>query len=141
MIKKLFNCLLISFLFIGCTTTKEIIKEVPVEVIREVEKTIYVHDTTYTKDSVIMYQKGDTIFKEKLVYKYVGKTVHDTLITHDTIPQIINTETTITKTVNKPQWWPVWLCLGIACVVILLTKTDIVKYIKDFINFIIKLFK
>lgn len=139
--KKILYIIIASLVFIGCTTTKEVIKEVPVEVIREIEKTVYVHDTTYTKDSVIIYQKGDTIFKEKLVYKYVGKTVHDTLISHDTIPQIINTETTITKTVNKPQWWPVWLCLVIACVVILVTKTKIVKYIKDFISYIIKLFK
>lgn len=106
---------LIPFILIGCSAPKEIIKEVPVEVVKEVEKTVFVHDTTYTKDSVIVYQKGDTIYKEKLVYKYVGKTVHDTLIAHDTIPKpIYNTEI---KTVNKPQWWPVWLMLGviIAC--------------------------
>ena len=66
--KKIFSILFLSVLFIGCTTVKEVVKEVPVEVIMEVEKTVYVHDTTYTKDSVIVYQKGDTIFKEKLIY-------------------------------------------------------------------------
>lgn len=139
--KKLFSLLVLSVLFIGCTTVKEVIKEVPVEVIREVEKTVYVHDTTYTKDSVIIYQRGDTIFKEKLIYKYVGKTVHDTLITHDTIPQIINTETTVTKTVNKPQWWPVWLAVGIVLLYLLLTKTNFGEIIKNFIKYVIKLFK
>ena len=139
--KKLLYIIAASLVFIGCTTTKEVIKEVPVEVIREVEKTVYVHDTTYTKDSVIVYQKGDTIFKEKLIYKYVGKTVHDTLRTHDTIPQIINTETTITKTVNKPQWWPVWLALGIVLLYFLISKTKFVSIIKEFIKYIIKLFK
>ena len=139
--KKIFNLLVLSVLFIGCTTVKEVIKEVPVEVIREVEKTVYVHDTTYTKDSVIIYQRGDTIFKEKLIYKYVGKTVHDTLRTHDTIPQIINTETTVTKTVNKPQWWPVWLAVGIVLLYLLLTKTNFGEIIKNFIKYVIKLFK
>lgn len=139
--KKIFNLLVLSVLFIGCTTVKEVIKEVPVEVIREVEKTVYVHDTTYTKDSVIVYQRGDTIFKEKLIYKYVGKTVHDTLRTHDTIPQIINTETTVTKTVNKPQWWPVWLTVGIVLLYLLLTKTNFGEIIKNFIKYVIKLFK
>lgn len=139
--KKLFSLLVLSALFIGCTTVKEVIKEVPVEVIREVEKTVYVHDTTYTKDSVIIYQRGDTIFKEKLIYKYVGKTVHDTLRTHDTIPQIINTETTVTKTVNKPQWWPVWLAVGIVLLYLLLTKTNFGEIIKNFIKYVIKLFK
>lgn len=139
--KKIFSILFLSVLFIGCTTVKEVVKEVPVEVIREVEKTVYVHDTTYTKDSVIVYQKGDTIFKEKLIYKYVGKTVHDTLRTHDTIPQIINTETTVTKTVNKPQWWPVWLALGIVFIYLLLTKTSFIEWVKNFIKYVIKLFK
>jgi len=139
--KKLFSLLVLSVLFIGCTTIKEVVKEVPVEVIREVEKTVYVHDTTYTKDSVIVYQKGDTIFKEKLIYKYVGKTVHDTLRTHDTIPQIINTETTVTKTVAKPQWWPVWLAVGIVLLYLLLTKTNFGEIIKNFIKYVIKLFK
>ena len=128
--KKIFSIFVLSVIFVGCTTVKEVIKEVPVEVIREVEKTVYVHDTTYTKDSVIVYQKGDTIFKEKLIYKYVGKTVHDTLISHDTIPQIINTETTITKTVNKPQWWPVWLALGVVLLYLLISKTKFVSIIK-----------
>ena len=139
--KKLFSLLVFSVLFIGCTTVKEVIKEVPVEVIREVEKTVYVHDTTYTKDSVIIYQRGDTIFKEKLIYKYVGKTVHDTLRTHDTIPQIINTETIVTKTVNKPQWWPVRLAVGIVLLYLLLTKTNFGEIIKNFIKYVIKLFK
>ena len=139
--KKIFSIFVLSVIFVGCTTVKEVIKEVPVEVIREVEKTVYVHDTTYTKDSVIVYQKGDTIFKEKLIYKYVGKTVHDTLISHDTIPQIINTETTITKTVNKPQWWPVWLALGVVLLYLLISKTKFVSIIKEFIKYIIKLFK
>ena len=135
--KKIFSIFVLSILFVGCTTVKEVVKEVPVEVIREVEKTVYVHDTTYTKDSVIMYQKGDTIFKEKLIYKYVGKTVYDTLRTHDTIPQIINTETTVTKTVAKPQWWPVWLAVGIVFLYLLLTKTKFIEIIK----YILKLFK
>lgn len=132
---------LIPILLVGCTAPKKIIREVPIEVIKEVEKKVYVHDTTYTKDSVIVYQKGDTTFKEKLIYKYVGKTVHDTLRTHDTIPQIINTETTVTKTVNKPQWWPIWLSLGIILLYFLITKTKSVNIIKEFIKYIIKLFR
>ena len=140
------NIIAIIFLFLlfllpSCTNVKEIIKEVPVEVVKEVEKKVFVHDTTYTKDSVIVYQRGDTIFKEKLIYKYVGKTVHDTLRTHDTIPQIINTETTVTKTVNKPQWWPVWLAVGIVLLYLLLTKTNFGEIIKNFIKYVIKLFK
>ena len=131
---------IIPFILIGCTTPKEIIKEVPVEVIKEVEKKVYVHDSIHTTDSIIMYQKGDTIFKEKIKYVYIQKTVHDTLATHDTIPQIVNTETTITNTVKEPQWWPVWLALSIVLLYLLITKTKFVNIIKEFIKYIIKLF-
>ena len=132
---------IIPILFIGCTTPKEIIREVPVEVIKEVEKKVYVHDTTYTHDSTIIYQKGDTVFKDHIKYIYVGKTVHDTLISHDTVPKpIYNTE--IKEVVkNVPQWWPVWLSVGLIAVYLLITKTKFVKLIKDFIKYIILIFK
>lgn len=128
---------IIPFILIGCTTPKEIIREVPVEVIKEVEKKVYVHDSIYTTDSVIVYQKGDTIFKEQIKYKYIQNTIYDTLRTHDTIPQIVNTETTITNTVKEPQWWPVWLAVGIVLLYLLLTKTKFIEIIK----YILKLFK
>lgn len=128
--------LLIPLMLFSCKT-KEIIREVPVEVIREVEKTVYVHDSIDVHDSVFVYIKGDSVFKEHTKYIYVGKTVHDTLATHDTIPQIINTETTVTKTVNKPQWWPVWLALGLILCYLLITKTRIIENIK----YLLKLLK
>lgn len=101
---------IITILFIGCCTPKEIIREVPVEVVHDVYHDVYIHDTTHITDSTIIYQKGDTVFKEKYKYIYTEKQVHDTTVTHDTIdkPVYITKE----KTVNKPQWWPVWLFCG-----------------------------
>ena len=139
--KKLFSLLVLSVLFIGCTTVKEVIKEVPVEVVHDVHHNIYIHDTTHVTDSTIIYQKGDTVFKEKYINKYIERIVHDTLKTHDTIPQIINTETTKIVTKNKPQWWPVWLAVGIVLLYLLLTKTNFGEIIKNFIKYVIKLFK
>lgn len=139
--KRIFYIFIASLLFIGCTTVKEVIREVPVEVVHDVYHNIYIHDTTHVTDSTIIYQKGDTVFKEKYINKYIERIVHDTLKTHDTIPQIINTETTKIVTKNKPQWWPVWIALGLVLVYLLATKTKFFVYIKDFINYIIKLFK
>jgi hypothetical protein len=85
--------------------------------------------------------KGDTVFSIKYQLKYIERRVHDTLITHDTIPQIINSETTVTKTVSKPQWWPVWLALGIVLLYLLITKTKFINWIKTLITLIIKIFK
>ena len=108
--KKIIYIILASFLITGCCTPKEIIREVPVEVIHDVYHNIYIHDTTHVKDSTIIYQKGDTIFKEKYKNVYIEKQIHDTLAIHDTIdkPVYITKE----KIVNKPQWWPVWLFCG-----------------------------
>ena len=108
--KKVLYSILFTILFIGCHSPKEIIREVPVEVTHDVYHNIYIHDTTHTTDSTIIYQKGDTVFKEKYVNEYIEKTVHDTLATHDTIPQPFYI--TETKIVKEPQWWPVWLFTG-----------------------------
>lgn len=132
---------IIPFILIGCTTPKEIIREVPIEVIKTEYKTEYIHDSIYQHDSTYIYMKGDTVFKTVDKLKYIERRVHDTLITHDTIPQIVNTETTVVKEVNKPQWWPVWLVLGIVLLYLLITKTKFLIVIKDFIKYTIKLFK
>lgn len=132
---------IIPFILIGCTTPKEIIREVPIEVIKTEYKTEYIHDSIYQHDSTYIYMKGDTVFKTVDKLKYIERRVHDTLITHDTIPQIVNTETTVVKEVNKPQWWPVWLALGIVLLYLLITKTKFLIVIKDFIKYTIKLFK
>lgn len=102
---------LCTILLTGCHSPKEIIREVPVEVIKTEYQTQYIHDSIYQHDSTYIYMKGDTVFKTVDKLKYIERTVHDTLITHDTIPQTI----TVTEVVEKkvPQWWPVWLFCGL----------------------------
>lgn len=78
------------FLLIGCKT-----KYLPVEkvVYRNVEKyitdTLWNTDSVWIHDSVLVRQKGDTIFQDrwhtKLKYQYIYKVKTDTLITRDTI--------------------------------------------------------
>lgn len=130
---------LIPILFIGCTSPKTIIKEVPVEVVKTEYKDIYHFDSVYLKENVYIHQKGDTVYRDSIIRHYVEKQIHDTLITHDTIPQIIYQDRIITKKV--PQWWPVWLIFSIVVLYFLITKTKIIKSIKLFIDYIIKLFK
>lgn len=110
--QKIVGILLITsvILLTSCHTPKEIIKEVPVEVIKTKYQTQYIHDSIYTHDSTFIYMKGDTVFKIDYKLKYIERIVHDTLVTHDTIPQPI----TVTEIVEKkvPQWWPIWLFCG-----------------------------
>lgn len=112
------NILWIFILSVGlflasCTSPKEIIKEVPVEVVRTEYRDIYVHDSIYEHDSVFIAMNGDTVTKEVYKYKYLQNTVHDTLVTHDTVPKVLTV--TETKIVEKkvPQWWPVYLTGGL----------------------------
>ena len=107
-------------LLTGCCSPKEIIREVPVEVVHDVYHNIYVHDTTHVTDSSVTYVKGDTVFQEKYKYIYTEKQIHDTLATHDTIPQTITV--TETKIVKEPQWWPIWVFIGAVLLLIILSS-------------------
>lgn len=90
-IKKLILKTLFLLLFlttmISCTTTK--IVEVPIETI----KTEYIeqikYDSIYSKDSIYIMQKGDTIYNNKIEYLYKYKYLRDTINITDTVPKIV----------------------------------------------------
>ena len=90
-IKKLILKTLFLLLFlttiVSCTTTK--IVEVPIETI----KTEYIeqvkYDSIYSKDSIYIMQKGDTIYNNKVQYLYKYKYLRDTINITDTIPKIV----------------------------------------------------
>ena len=113
--KKMKNILLIQIFFVsllfGCSSPREIIKEVPVETIKTEYKNVYLHDSIYIQDSTNMYISHDTVYKERIKTQYISKIVYDTLLKTDTIPQIVEKTITNTVTEKKPQWWPVWLFL------------------------------
>ena len=85
-LKTLFLLLFLTTI-ISCTTTK--IVEVPVETI----KTEYIeqikYDSIYSKDSIYIMQKGDTIYNNKIEYLYKYKYLRDTVNVTDTIPKIV----------------------------------------------------
>ena len=71
---------------IGCTTTKYV--EIPIDKVR-IEYRDRIHkDTFFTKDSVLLAIKGDTVFKEKYVYSYKVKELRDTVVKIDTLTQV-----------------------------------------------------
>ena len=90
-IKKLILKTLFLLLFlttiVSCTTTK--IVEVPIETI----KTEYIeqvkYDSIYSKDSIYIIQKGDTIYNNKIQYLYKYKYLRDTINVTDTVPKIV----------------------------------------------------
>ena len=127
-LKTLFLLLLLTTI-ISCTTTK--IVEVPVETI----KTEYIeqvkYDSIYSKDSIYIMQKGDTIYNNKVQYLYKYKYLKDTINITDTIPKIITVEET--QYVNQLYTWQkLLITIGIGFILYWIVR--LVIYIKNKFN-------
>ena len=127
-LKTLFLLLFLATI-ISCTTTK--IVEVPVETI----KTEYIeqvkYDSIYSKDSIYIIQKGDTIYNNKVQYLYKYKYLRDTINITDTIPKIITIKDT--QYINQLYTWQkILIIIGIGFILYWIVK--LVIYIKSKFN-------
>ena len=127
-LKTLFLLLFLTTI-VSCTTTKII--EVPVETI----KTEYIeqvkYDSIYSKDSIYIMQKGDTIYNNKVQYLYKYKYLRDTINITDTIPKIITVKDT--QYINQLYTWQkVLIVIGIGFILYWIIK--LVIYIKSKFN-------
>ena len=127
-LKTLFLLLFLTTI-ISCTTTK--IVEVPVETI----KTEYIeqvkYDSIYSKDSIYIMQKGDTIYNNKVQYLYKYKYLRDTINITDTIPKIVTVKDT--QYINQLYTWQKLLIfIGIGFILYQIIK--LVIYIKSKFN-------
>ena len=132
-IKKLILKTLFLLLFlttvISCTTTKTI--EVPIETI----KTEYIeqvkYDSIYSKDSIYIIQKGDTIYNNKVQYIYKYKYLRDTINITDTIPKIVTVNDT--QYINQLYTWQkILIVIGIGFILYWIIK--LIIYIKSKFN-------
>ena len=127
-LKTLFLLLFLTTI-ISCTSTKTI--EVPVETI----KTEYIeqvkYDSIYSKDSIYIMQKGDTIYNNKVQYLYKYKYLRDTINITDTIPKIVTVKDT--QYINQLYTWQkLLIVIGIGFILYWIIKLLI--YIKDKFN-------
>ena len=127
-LKTLFLLLFLTTI-ISCTTTK--IVEVPVETI----KTEYIeqvkYDSIYSKDSIYIMQKGDTIYNNKVQYLYKYKYLRDTINITDTITKIITVKDT--QYINQLYTWQkILIIIGIGFILYWIVK--LVIYIKSKFN-------
>ena len=127
-LKTLFLLLFLTTI-ISCTTTK--IVEVPIETI----KTEYIeqvkYDSIYSKDSIYIMQKGDTIYNNKVQYLYKYKYLRDTINITDTIPKIVTVKDT--QHINQLYTWQkVLIVIGIGFILYWIIK--LVIYIKSKFN-------
>ena len=127
-LKTLFLLLLLTTI-VSCTTTK--IVEVPIETI----KTEYIeqikYDSIYSKDSIYIMQKGDTIYNNKVQYLYKYKYLRDTINITDTIPKIVTVKDT--QYINQLYTWQkLLIVIGIGFILYWIIK--LVIYIKSKFN-------
>ena len=100
--------LLFMTLLLGSCKVKEKIVEVPIPQIKTEIKYIdkIKYDSIYLKDSVYIVQKGDTIYNNKVAYRYKYKYFKDTVIVNktDTITKLQKvTEIKVKNQLNTVQ--------------------------------------
>lgn len=107
-----------TLLLDGCHGTTRV-----VEVERVTHDTLYIsnthRDSIYLRDSVLIQQKGDTVYRDRWRYLYKELASTDTLIQHlrDTIPVPV----TVEKTVHYiPPWGKFFIGVGIVAILALL---------------------
>lgn len=94
--------MLVLSMFCRCTTTKYVpVTEYKDRVVVKTDSLLNT-DSVYVHDSVSVYIRGDTVFKDKyhLQYKdrYIVRNKSDTLIVRDSIPYKVGVEKTLSKT-------------------------------------------
>jgi hypothetical protein len=100
----------------GCGTTKYV--SVPEYHFRDSTKLIHVHDSVYSRDSIFVYTKGDTVYHEHYNTKYKEYFRNDTInvIREDSIrvPYPVEKRITVHKmyTIEKIFMW-----IGIASLI------------------------
>ena len=111
-LKTLFLLLFLTTI-VSCTTTK--IVEVPIETI----KTEYIeqvkYDSIYSKDSIYIMQKGDTIYNNKIQYLYKYKYLRDTINITDTVPKIVTIKD-VQYTNQLYTWQKILIVIGIGVI-------------------------
>ena len=129
-ILKILFFLLFLTIVISCKTTTKVV-EIPVETI----KTEYIeqvkYDSIYSKDSIYIMQKGDTIYNNKVQYLYKYKYLRDTINITDTIPKIVTVKDT--QYINQLYTWQkLLIIIGIGFILYWIIK--LVIYVKSKFN-------
>lgn len=114
--KKLLLVILLSVILVGCASTKYV--EVPVPQVKIEYRDRTSIDTLIQNDSIIIKEKGDTVFLEKYKYLYRTKELRDTINVTDTITTIKTVE--VVKEVNKIHTWQIVLMIIGGSVILLL---------------------
>jgi len=114
--KKLIKIILLAVTFSACKTRYI---PMPYETIKTEYRDKYHRDSIYSLDSVIIREKGDTVYLEKYKYLYRDREVKDSIFVNDTIREAYPVE--IVKEVNRLENWQIGLMMiGVGALVALI---------------------
>jgi lipopolysaccharide export system protein LptA len=127
--KKILLILLTISVLFGCKT-----KYIPVvsEKTKLEYRTQHEKDSIYLSDTVRITQRGDTVFMDKIRYKYKFVNKTDTVVRADTVTVTIEKTVTETKQVRGVFWWiGLGCCVGIGIFLIIkIYKSKLVTFLK-----------
>ena len=86
--KLLYIIVLLVLCLAGCKTEKVVTEYVEVPKVSIVEKHDTLTDSIYEHDSIIIYQRGDTIFRDRIKYKFRDKVLKKNLNAIDSIVKV-----------------------------------------------------
>ena len=103
----------------SCKTEKVVTEYIEVPKVSIVEKHDTLVDSVNTIDSVLIYQRGDTVFLEKIRYKYRDRVIKKNYSTTDTITVV--QEVPVVKEVEKKmsRWQKLEISMGKALMLLL----------------------
>lgn len=111
--------ILLIILCFSCKTEKIVTEYVEVPKVSIIEKHDTLRDSVNTIDSVLIYQRGDTVFSEKIRYKYRDRVIKKNYSTTDTITVV--QEVPVVKEVEKKmsRWQKLEISMGKALMLLL----------------------
>lgn len=106
-------CIVVLLIFLWLfTSCKSKTVYVPVESVKTEYKDKYIRDSIFQKELIRIYQRGDTVFKDSIVYKYKDKLKADSIFIHDSInvplPYPVKGDTIYTNKLNWYQEACIW---------------------------------
>jgi hypothetical protein len=106
-------------LFVGFTACNKTIY-VPVESVRTEYRDNYLRDSIYSRDSILVREKGDTVWVERFSYLYRDKIVWDSIFINDTIrvPYPVDVPGERVNYVSGWQNFQIWLGRALIAIVL-----------------------
>ena len=107
----------------GCRTRYVVRTE---EKVKTEYKTKTVRDSVYFSDTVRVFQKGDTVFVEKVKYTQKYKTLIDTVLRVDTVVQV-NREGSASAPPTRCGTLQIWGILSTAILLFILARWTVLR--------------